>query len=407
MADRKFYRSRKDDLNPVIIIGALLVLIVILGGALVWIMSARTNGNVTPDVPDQPYIPDVPDQPDVPDVEPNETEVCDDSCYYQMAVKDTNLTACNQITDAEMKQDCYEELSGASLDACIAVEDASVKEECITSFAVSQDDASICDNLEENTEECKQAVNPCLDTEDQNLCFALRDEDPSKCRSDKECIIDYSLSKSDMQACDLIQNKAFSAGCKSSVDRKDYCSSLSAKSEQDYCYYIYAIYTDNFARCSYITFNNMYSLDCYSIFAARQGNVTLCDLDGFILDNKWACYRNYSLISGDFTGCEQIHDLASTNKFKCVFEFAKKYGDPSKCAFLGTTASKTTCYEGAIIYSNENLDWRNCEDIMSFDWRNKCYKEAAKIEDDVTICDNIEESFARSSCIDAYNLFKE
>ncbi len=405
MAQEKKYAFKKEDnKSSILLIGVLLVLIVIVGSALVLFIKDRMADGGEPLIP--PILPNV-TEPNITNVT-NVTDVlpCDDQCLYERAIRDKNFSDCRSINDTTLAQECYEQLSDVSLDACMAVEDETKRKNCITAFAIAEDDVTLCDLLDVGREECKEEVDPCLTAEEQDLCYALKNEDPSECQGDKDCLLDYSITMEDTEACDLIQHPAAVEGCKSVIEKRDRCPDLAITSERDYCYEIYAIYSNDVSYCPRITGNTEYALDCYSIFAAREGNISVCDRDDFYLDMKWDCYTNYSLLSGDLEGCRQIHELAPTHRFACAFEYAKKYGNPAACDVIVRTSSRSTCYQGAIIYSNENLDWSYCDDILDFDWRNKCFSEAAKLYDDVSLCDYITVEYAQEACRIAYEAHK-
>ncbi len=389
----------EDGRNTILLIGVLLVLIVLVGGGLLYIITQK-GGKVEPP-PVQNETPKPPQNLSNLTNLTNVTPQCDDSCLLSRAVSAGNVSGCGQLSTDQSRQDCYGQLSGLYLDACKLVQNESKLESCITAFAVSGKNISLCDLLADKTD-CRKAVDACADAAEAALCRALQANDPAKCGSNQTCLLDYASEKNEDSACSLIQNTVVSAECRSLALASDRCSALPADSEQDYCYELWALNSDNFLICTQISDDTTYALDCYSTFAARLGNYSICDGDGFDLNNRWACYTNYSLLSGDKTGCERIHYLASTNKFKCSFEFAKKFGDPSACELLNDTGSRSTCYEGSIIYSNQNLDWNNCDGVLSFVWRNKCYAEAAKLYHDASICDYITEDFARTSCRESF-----
>jgi hypothetical protein len=402
MAEEGKYSFRKDDSNPMVLIGILIVLIVIFGAALIVIISGGDGEEYTiPDV-DGTKVDDIV-KDDQPKNDTNVTEVCDDLCYLDIAVKGQNLSACWEIVNRTVLQDCYESLSNVSLDACLSVEDEQKLEDCVTSFAQTDDDITLCDYLDGDARsDCQYELDPCLFDEDTKLCNALAEEDPEECFLNTDCLIKYSMGQDDEEACDLIQNPVISQACISAATSNDKCYTLGLKAEQDYCYQVYATYADSYVLCTEITGNSVYSLDCYSHFAAELNDLSLCDYGGFDLNNKWACYSNFSLLSGNISGCDGIHKLAVTNRFNCVFDFAKEYGDASACQVIESLPQRTTCYSAVVIYSPENLDWTKCGPVSDFNWRNKCYTEAAKTEDDVSICQNIDENFAMNACKDAY-----
>jgi len=406
MADEKKYTFKTGEEESVVpLIGVLVVLIILVGGALYFILTYQGEGE-EPIIP--PIIPPADNGVvDGPEPEPEPEPVCDDACHYDLAILNQSVEECKEIENATLLQECYEELADVSLAACLEVEDEELKAFCVRSFAVSNNDIDLCDVLEgEDKEECRKDVDKCIGTEDENLCRALREEDPSQCNSDSDCLLNYSLTMDDADACKHIQNSALKNGCISAVKDTDECHDLELQSQRNYCYQIYAVYSDNYKVCSSITRNSMYHVECLSMFAVSESNHSMCTNDGLTLDNLWSCYTKYALASGDLGGCEAIDKLASTNRFRCAFEYAKKYGNPAACKVVQSLATRDTCYQGAIIYSAENLDPQYCKDVTNFEWRNKCYNEAAKLHDDVSICDEIKEDFARNACISAYNLYK-
>jgi hypothetical protein len=400
MAKRYGYRKENDS-NTLIIIGALLVLIVIVGAALVHIITQQAPEDERKPIPpfNKTNETNVTEK-NITDVVP----VCDDTCILKRALKDQNVSDCQNISNQTIAQECFEKLANISLDACKALGDKAKKKACISAFAVTGKNISLCNLLSEGIDECKLKVDPCYKATKPGLCRALAQSDPTECGSDSACLLNYSITKKDTLSCSLIQNPVIAAGCKYAVTGTDYCHDLSTVSERDYCYLTAAVSGNDFLVCTQVSESTVYSLDCYSIFAARIGNVSVCDKNAFSLNSKWACYSNYSLLSGDIEGCKQIDKLASTFQFLCGFNYAKKYGDPGACEVISLTSSKNTCYQGSIIYSNENLDWTNCPDVKNFEWRNKCFNEAAKLDNNVSLCEYITVEYAREACKIAYQV---
>lgn len=395
------YDIKKKEMNIKLVIAVLLVLIILIlsgGFLLYYILGGGPNGEQPPPQINETRPPEI-----IPDV-PNVT-LCDDQCQYEKAIQNSDETECKNISNISMQQQCYEELSDISLNACLKLENDLKKRSCIIAFAIADENLSLCDSLDEGIEDCKDVVDPCRKAIDVNLCYAIKDADPLRCQSDTDCILNYSTTTRDEEACNLIQNPIVSKGCLSAVTGQDKCHGFDKQSERDNCHLIYALYADEFWTCTQIKDNTVYALECYSTFAARMNDLSICERDGFWLDTKWKCYTNYSLISGDLEGCREIDELATTNRFFCAFEYAKKYGNPTACNIISSIGQRHTCYQGAIIYSSENLDWTYCSEVRSFEWRNKCFNEAAKLFDDVSLCDNIEEDFAKEACVIAYEIY--
>jgi hypothetical protein len=406
MAQDKSYRYKQEDgKQTMLLIGVLLVLIVVVGGALVYIITQKGAPSAPPNETGRPPVPPPQNVSNVTNIT-NVTGQCDDQCLLDRAVQNKNFSDCQGISAEALEQDCYGQLSDVSLDACKALSDQAKRKACVTAFAVADDDIALCELLSEGKDECRLAADPCYNAEDKTMCNVLRDNNPSLCGINSTCLLNYSVTKKNSTSCSLIQNTVAATACLSAVQYTDKCSDLSMQAEKDYCYQLFAVYANDYLTCTQITTNSAYALECYSVFAARLHNLSVCDRGGFGLNERWACYTNYSLATGDLSGCEEIDELATTNQFRCSFEYAKKYGNPAACQIIGSLASRSTCYEGAIIYSNQNLDWHFCDDVTSFDWRNKCYTESAKLYDDVSLCDNIAEDFAKESCRNSYAVNK-
>lgn len=397
----KPYSFKKDEGSPKMLIGLLVILILIVGAALLYVVMERTTEGPTPIEPANGNETNV-----TQTNETNVTQEYDDDYYYEKAIEEENFSACQNITNTTLQQDCYWYISGASEAACLSLEDFAKKEICVTAFAVSLNDLSFCEHLGNESDACKLAVDPCKVEEDPELCRALMHNDPEKCGGNSLCLLNYSVTMGDEEGCALIQNNVISTACLASVQRTDKCYDLEIQSEKDYCYQLYATYTNNYLICTQVTDNTLYALNCYSLFAGKLNDLSICDMDGLGLNNQWDCYTNCSLISGDLQGCEQIHELATTHKFNCAFQYAKKYGNPGACELVESLPSRDTCYQATMIYSSENLNWTFCADISDFNWRNKCYTESAKLYDDPTLCEYASEDFAKEACHIAYTVYK-
>lgn len=404
--DKKYSFSAEEESgqNTTLLIGALLVMVIIVGGALLYILGQRTLPPVPPaNQTDHPANGTI--VPPANNTNGTTTPPCDDQCLYQKGIGGKNLSWCLLMQNDTLRQSCFQFLSSESLDACKLLTDESKKEPCITAFAKSRNDSSICNDLKDSTN-CKKAADPCFLRADQKICQALRDKDPAKCQFDTACLINYSLTESDPSSCSMIQNEVAVKACLSALGQTDKCSDFPSVSQRDYCYQLFATYSGDYLVCTQISASNMYMVDCLSTLGARAKNSSLCLADGLGVDTLWACYINYSLISGDPSACYLIDPLASTNRFKCATEFAKKYGDPSAClAITESLTQRSTCYESVIIYNPANLDWTKCDPINDFNWRNKCYTESAKVNRNIGLCDHIDVDYARTSCQDSYNTY--
>jgi hypothetical protein len=391
--------------KTVLLIAILLVLIVIVGAGLVYIITHKA-GFVTP-----PANGSATNASTTPSNQTNATQngtagnvTCADQCHLANALRDGNASECQLVTDAALAQDCYSQLSGTSLAACELLSNETRKEACLIQFAVAMNDSSLCDLFSPASKGgCLSHFNPCVLAKNRPLCEAVSAKDPGKCGTDYACIMNYSVTMRDPNPCSRITDAIRSKACTSATLRSDRCADLQFDSQKNLCYELYAIYADDYTACMQITGDNAYSLECFSYFAARLRNLSICEQDSLSLDSLWACYTNYSLMTGDKAGCAKIDALATTSRFTCSFEYAKKWGDPSACEMItDTLEQRDSCYLGSIMSSNQNLDWRHCADVVKFQWQNKCYSEAAKLTSNISLCDRIQADYAIESCKDSY-----
>ena len=384
--------KKNDGRTLFLMIGLLLVLIVLGAGALIFIFMG---------IMDKP-----PPLPIIPDTVPNITDngngalICDDQCVLAHAISSGLPEQCLLINDSPVSEQCNLYFSNSSLAPCLRLQNESARIDCIIHHAVSLNDSGICNNLDEpDKTSCKIRIEPCLakSGSEKLACEALLKEDYLVCGTDGKCLFEYAKTTGNTGACSRIPDAVMESACKSIVSRKDHCHLLSLKSQKDLCYQMYAIETNQSIICSQISPDTAYSLACASYFSVYESNLGICDT--LSLNNRWICYTNYSFGTGDASGCKAIDALATTARFMCLFEFAKMFGDPSACDILNDVGQTTTCYVGSIL-SNPNLDYTKCSGVARDVWRNRCYLESAKLNNDPALCDFIATENERNNCKD-------
>lgn len=327
--------------------------------------------------------------------------ICDDSCLFSRALISSSFEDCAKI-NSTTKQQCFVAISNSSFDACTSVLNYSIKKQCINKFALSRNSTSICDELvSSDRSSCKVAVDSCFGSSNPGVCYAFKFSDPTRCQSDEGCLLNYAQNHSSVAACELIQNRPVSLGCKSAISHNNFCGSLSGV-QSDLCLQVYGGLSNDKSICQTIQ-TSSYSLSCFANVSVSSNDSSVCDNSQMSLNDRWTCHTSYSLSSGDISGCDSIPDLADNAKFQCAFQFAKKFGDPSSCQIIDSISSRIVCYQGSIIYSPQTLDYRKCSNITNYNWMNKCYLESAKTYSDISLCDLIEDTSFRQTCIDAYN----
>ncbi len=381
MRKRYKFATEKDNSTFMMVIAALVVLILLVGIGIFITMPEEEQKTV--------------EYRDENVKEEIIVEECDEQCQFQNAILERNVELCKTLTNESKQQECFETLAEEDLEACLLVKDESKKNFCVLGFA--QTNITICEYSNQR-EECKSKVDSCYNSENYALCDAIRKEDPSLCEEDS-CLFEYATTIGNSAACLMIENNIDKRACESIVLNKDQCYLLEA-SERDYCYLKYAIDTGKSQFCYDIRSDTIPRKECITFFAISFENKEMCE--DLILNDRWKCYRNYALETGDLEACESIHSLATTNRFKCAFEYAKKYKDPSACEIIESTASKTTCYAGILIHQKE-VNPEKCADVVDIEWRYKCYTVAAINEDNPRYCNNIDREAERNSCVANYN----
>ncbi len=382
-----------------ILIAVMLVLIVIAAGVLIFLFM---NSPITSPVP-QP----TPVVNETTNLTNATAPQCDDQCMLQNAVDSGSADLCLNISDVSIRQECYVLLSNTSVSVCLDLANETDKVKCVSDYAVTNANISLCSLLSgSGASACMAAVNPCYADNGtaQLLCFALASRNYSICGSDSECILNYSRSTGTTDACGQLSLVANQYGCWAEASDMDKCANLSIKSQEDLCYDVYAMQTGNSQLCQNITPDNLYQTQCLSYFAVKAGDYRFCN-QGLSLNNRWICYTNYSISTGDVTGCDKIDPLASSAKFTCYYTYAIQWGNPSVCGeFAGVPSEMTECYIGAMVQNNTKLNYSYCADINITSWQNQCYDDAATLHNDSSICSYIASQNDRNSCLADLNI---
>jgi len=355
----------------------------------------------------KPSVPPVVIPPNQTNVTGNQTNgtiiLCDDACKLKLAVDSIKPEICKNITDSSIRQNCFLQLSNVSLSACIELENKSVLKDCVILHAKRNNDTRTCSYLKEpDTSPCLAAVDPCYakSGEERAICLALGKKNYTLCGSYQECIFNYSITTRSTDACHTLTEKAEEYACRALALNTNECATLTLNSQRDLCYQVYAIRINNSNLCTRISNDSLYAVECLSHFAVVNMDYKVCDA-GLFFNNRWHCYANFSLNSGNVSGCVAIDKLASTSRFSCFYNFAKNHGDPSACDLINDLGLSTSCYVGAIM-NNTNLDYTSCANIGPVQWKNKCYTESAKLRNDSAFCDYIQTENEKNSCLSEF-----
>ncbi len=330
-------------------------------------------------------------------------KICDEECKLEKAINETNIELCNKLNETN-KPFCLTQVGAVSLDACISIEDHEIKKECIYKHAKEKESVEVCNNLQNGEREsCILEVDPCYYGEypEKNLCMALLNGDYRFCEGNKDCTLEFIKENPQAEACEELSDSGDIGGCKSIVTKADFCKDL-VYTEEDQCYELYAKETENQKICDELSDKGTeYAFNCYTFFAIRDSNLSICDNIGITENRRWACHREYALEKEDLEACSTIDKYAEISKNNCYFDVAKKYIKPAICNNLEAVAHKRSCYDATILRQNvPSVEF--CHDVYVDSWRNLCYTSIAKRELDESICNNIEVDSEKDLCL--YNV---
>lgn len=314
---------------------------------------------------------------------------CDDDCKLQDALSTKVATTCDNISNETKKQDCFAALSTDSIEACLKLANYAQKKVCVESHATKLNNLDLCSNLEmDDRRQCIEKIDSCYykKLDEKPLCNALAKNDYAFCQKNEACIFTFAETTKNANACSEIGIRFRQNACVSVALKKDECINLPQDDEIDGCKEIYAERTNQSDECNYLTKKDtIYAVNCYAFFAKRDKNPAVCD--GVELLKRWDCYKKYAKETSDLQGCIQISQYAPIAKEHCFIDVGKEYGNPQACEYLDfDPGSRDVCYR-ASIQDNLKLRHENCANLFSDEWDVRCYTNAAKLEQNVTVCD--------------------
>ncbi len=328
----------------------------------------------------------------------NVSTECDDECLIKAAIANSDSSYCRNVSTAK-SDECWQVFSNSDLSACLALRNYLLRKGCVMDFAVFGKNASLCDLLKaEDRTSCRERVNPpCLDIpegEKRETCLALRYNDTKYCTL-ASCFLTYATMRNDTTACSGLFSDAENYACRSVVEKKNECSLLSGVYTVDYCYQLLAQYSGDYSYCGLVE-SGLYKFNCYLSAALAEKNYSHCANNELLY--MWDCYRNYSLSSGDISGCNAISDkYVIGTRDGCLRAFALQYYDPSACNNLSTIYIRINCYADVILQT-KNLSQEKCLAVANADWKDKCFSRFAAQKNDTAICSYIQNTDERRRC---------
>ncbi len=341
----------------------------------------------------------------LPNITKTNVTICDDDCKLQKAVETRVFEDCEKIRDESKKQSCFAAIGNYSLQSCMAITNYENKKTCIVVHAAREDNITLCINLNgDDRKSCITMIDGChyKNETEKPLCEALAKSDYSLCQKDQNCLYNYVKQTMDIAACNDLDARYEKNACVSVALKKDECVNLPLADEMDACKLEYATKTNQSDECGYIRKDTIYAIDCYEYFARQSKNPKLCD--GVELLKRWDCYRKYAKETGDLNGCIDIDQYAPISKEHCFIDIAKFYGNPQACEYLAfDPGSRPVCFRAGI-EDNTYLRHDKCANLTSDEWNIRCYTNAAKLEQNISVCDLQSNPADSKFCRDNYKV---
>lgn len=319
--------------------------------------------------------------------------------WAALALSTKDPSYCLKLAPAEQDA-CRTPIANDSLEACRQVLNQEIREGCLLHHAYTLEDISLCDLISgEKKDECVETLSPpcafITDMFEKARCYAFEYQNYTYCR-DENCTIDYAFAFEDQGACMMLVNSTGKMeGCLSALQHTDRCSTLSTSNEE-LCYYTYAVGSNSSGFCYYITNDqSKIAYQCFTYFAIANHDDALCEAI-FLLD-RWGCYTDYALATGDKNGCYDIDPKAPDSREVCFREFAYAHDDATACNEMTTEYMRQICFSSTIFGAHE-LTFQECSGILLPEWRDKCYQELAKRTDEQTFCNYIESETVKYNC---------
>lgn len=102
-----------------------------------------------------------------------------DSCYYDMALNETDHTYCNGIVDAETRDDCLDEIAFEKKDisVCSHIENLETRDYCYSDIAFYNENFDECDPISDDytRDDCYYFILINIDTEDSSTDSSICD----------------------------------------------------------------------------------------------------------------------------------------------------------------------------------------------------------------------------------------
>jgi len=290
---------------------------------------------------------------------------------------ETEVTGINSSTDidtsgadnAEQKTDPLKKLTDSDLRACNEITDVFQKDSCLKELLILTQDPQICITLSDPSDHSECFYNTITESHTVDICNDM-DYTSSVSSLDKRyCIFALAVAHADISICDNINSADSSYDrCIDTVAAASndisICENRGSISKKDWCIHFFAVDKQDINICKKIQTVN-YMADCYWEVSMAKQDVGICDqlkidfkedlfMNMEIEDNVDQCYAWHAQLSPSY----DIHNLLVPNE------------NIGMCDKMLQEESKDTCYAGIAV---TNQDETVCEKIVDEDTKAECY----------------------------------
>lgn len=321
-----------------------------------------------------------------------------DECFMGQALAKKDATLCSRMYSAKKVDECIGKLvPGIGCSRLLLSED---KDDCYYGIARKGNSTGACADISsvQTQQQCIRELSPPCELETgaaKGKCLAYEKNDFSYC-TDDGCRYSFAVDKGSYNACLAMGEGAEKYACMAIVmGEPGRCDNAKTVPVQDLCTQLVAVQTGKISACMRATLGSDYRNGCYTQFAVRERNFTLCAL-AYPEVARDKCYVDVAKDAGLFESCAQV--VNSLNREGCYIVSAKANGNPLACSGVSMGKQRGDCY-GGVILSGNKIDVAYCANIDDAIWKDKCYSRMAPMYGDKSLCEKVVGSDERRNCL--------
>ncbi len=336
-----------------------------------------------------------------------------DNCYFNKISKDPggDVSTCYNIKDNRLRDRCIYLLGVKNMEFCpqISAESLDLRDDCFYSNAESSGKDIVCLRIRNETimKKCQSALaqKACsgLDEYNATFCLAVKTKNPALCagfvNESQICYFNLAINLSDTSICENVKNAIPRKACEAIIlNTPDICTQLTYDTEQDACYYTFAVEKNNETICDRTT-TVIYINLCHGDLALKNNKPSLCE-QLYTEPDREKCYRKVAVKYFDLGICDKIK--LKEWRDGCRHEMAISASRPYYCGFIENDYMRVyDCYTQLFLPGKYNITLQSCSEIRDDDiaWRDQCYLSLYNVDKNSSICNYIQTDAIKSRCV--------